>query len=182
MNEQVKNILLDLQNTTARINIIRDLFQAKLDYFNEEDRRKINEFNEIVEQKREQIDGKISSFIHFVEKSFAPSPKELAMEKALQKLRADFLDFDKWDASIQNALLEREMKSFVIDSKDNKHKEKSPTIGTTVCYDNPEARNRTTINHQRLGSLSNCFLSIDCIIATINRTVKESYIGHLRSQ
>ncbi|MCQ2306873.1 MAG: hypothetical protein MJ000_04820 [Bacteroidales bacterium] len=138
MNEQIKNILRDLQNATSELNVIRDLFQAKLDYFNEEDRRKINEFNETFEQKREQIDGKINSFVRFIEKSFAPSAEEIVKEKALQKLHTDFPEFDKWDASVQNAILEREMKSFVIDSKDNKSKEKSPTIGATVCYDNPE--------------------------------------------
>lgn len=138
MNEQIKNILRELQNTTSELNVIRDLFQAKLDYFNEEDRRKINEFNETFDQKCTQIDLKISSFVRFIEKSFAPSQKELAMEKALQKLRADFPDFDKWDSAIQNALLERELKSIEVYSKENKTKEKKTTSGSTVSVDNPD--------------------------------------------
>lgn len=138
MNEQIKNILHNLRNTTSGLNVIRDLFQAKLDYFNEEDRRKINEFNETFEQKREQIDGKINSFVRFIEKSFAPTAEEIAKEKALQKLRTDFTDFDKWDVSIQNALLERELKSFEAHSKETKTREKMPTTGSTVSIDNPE--------------------------------------------
>lgn len=138
MNEQIKNILRDLQNATSELIIIRDLFQAKLDYFNEEDRRKINEFNETFEQKRELIDMKISSFVRFIEKSFAPTAEEIAKEKALQKLRTDFTDFDKWDVSIQNALLERELKSFEAHSKETKTREKMPTTGSTVSIDNPE--------------------------------------------
>lgn len=138
MNEQIKNILRDLQNATSELIIIRDLFQAKLDYFNEEDRRKINEFNETFEQKRELIDMKISSFVRFIEKSFAPTAEEIAKEKALQKLRTDFPDFDKWDASIRNALLERELKSFEAHSKETKTREKMPTTGSTVSIDNPE--------------------------------------------
>lgn len=138
MNEQIKNILRDLQNATSELIIIRDLFQAKLDYFNEEDRRKINEFNETFEQKRELIDVKISSFVRFIEKSFAPTAEEIAKEKALQKLRTDFPDFDKWDASIRNALLERELKSFEAHSKETKTREKMPTTGSTVSADNPE--------------------------------------------
>lgn len=138
MNEQIKNILRDLQNATSELDVIRDLFQAKLDYFNEEDRRKINEFNETFEQKREQIDGKINSFMRFIEKSFAPTAEEIAKEIALQKLHADFPEFDKWDASVQNALLERELKSFEMHSKEIKTRDKKPTSGSTVCYDNPE--------------------------------------------
>lgn len=138
MNEQIKNILRDLQNATSALGVILDLFQAKLDYFNEEDRRKINEFNETFEQKRELIDMKISSFVRFIEKSFAPTAEEIAKEKALQKLRTDFPDFDKWDASIRNALLERELKSFEAHSKETKTREKMPTTGSTVSIDNPE--------------------------------------------
>ncbi len=138
MNEQIKNILRDLQNATSGLNKLCDLFQAKLDYFNEEDRRKINEFNETFEQKREQIDLKISSFVRFIEKSFAPSAEEIVKEKALQKLHTDFPEFDKWDASVQNAILEREMKSFEVHAKEIKTKEKKPTLGSAVSVDNPE--------------------------------------------
>lgn len=138
MNEQIKNILSDLQNATSRLNIIRDLFQAKLDYFNEEDRRKINEFNETFEQKCEQMEGKISSFVRFIEKSFSPTAKEIAREKALKKLHADFPEFDNWDENVQKALLDRELKIFEGKSQEMQSKSQLSNGCQTNVIDNPD--------------------------------------------
>lgn len=138
MTDQIKNILQELQNTTSDLDNLRDWYQNNLDYFNEDDRQKINEFNATFDSKRGQIDAKISSFVRFIEKSFAPSPQEIAKEKAMRKLRIDFHDFDSWDSNIQTALLERELKSLNETLNKPKRKEKLPTIGSTVCIDNPE--------------------------------------------
>lgn len=140
MSEQINEILQKLQTTTANLASIRDLFQNRLDYFNESDRRKINEFNEIFDSKVQKIDEKINSFVRFVEKSFAPTAEELAKEKALKKLRADFPEFDKWDFEVQKALLEREIKNYAISKQDKTAKTpiKRPTTGSTVSIDNPE--------------------------------------------
>ena len=116
MKKQIKDILHELQEATAHLSVIRDLYQNDLDYFNENDRRRINDFNETFDLKREQIDGKINSFVKFIEKSFAPTPQELAKEKALQKLKLDFPDFDNWDKNVQVALLERELKNISIET------------------------------------------------------------------
>lgn len=140
MSEQINEILQKLQEATTNLASIRDSFQNRLDYFNEKDRRKINEFNETFDYKVQKIDEKIKSFVRFVEKSFAPTAEELAKEKALKKLRADFLEFDKWDADVQKALLEREIKNYAISEQEKTVKTpiKRPTTGSTVSIDNTE--------------------------------------------
>lgn len=140
MTEQINEILQKLQEATSNLASIRDLFQNRLDYFNEDDRNRINEFNESFDSKVQKIDEKIKSFVRFVEKSFAPTAEELAKEKALKKLHADFPEFDNWGIEVQEALLDREIKSFTINEqyKNVKKPVKHPTIGSTVSIDNPE--------------------------------------------
>ncbi len=140
MTDQINDILQKLQEITATLAPIRDEFQNELDYFNEDDRRRINEFNETFDIKVQKIDAKIASFVRFVEKSFAPTAEELAKEQALKKLHADFPEFDTWDVSVQNALIDREMKNIAISEQNKPAKVslKRPTVGSTGSIDNPE--------------------------------------------
>lgn len=140
MSEQINEILKKLQEVTVDLASIRDSFQNRLDYFNENDRRRINEFNETFDSKVQKIDEKIKSFVRFVEKSFAPTAEELAKEKAIKKLRADFPEFDKWDIEVQKALMEREVKNYAISEQDKTVKTPvmRPTTGSAVSIDNPE--------------------------------------------
>lgn len=149
MSEQINEILEKLKEATANLASIRDSFQNRLDYFNENDRRRINEFNETFDSKIQKIDEKIKSFVRFVEKSFAPTAEEIAKEKALKKLRADFPDFDKWDIEVQKALLEREIKNYAISEQDKivKMPTKRPTTGSTVSVDNPEPQKSFTVTY-----------------------------------
>ena len=63
--EQLKRILQELQESTSNLEQICDLFQDNLDYFNENDRNRINEFNKIFDLKVQKIDEKIKSFVSF---------------------------------------------------------------------------------------------------------------------
>lgn len=135
MTDQIKDILSDLKKATNGLCILTDLFQNDLDYFDEEDRRKIAEFNTTFEQKRVHIDNKINSFIRFIEKSFAPAPKDIAKVKALQKLRIDFPEFDEWDNKVKEPLIEHEMRN---QKQTQQSIKKRPTLGSTVAIDNPD--------------------------------------------
>lgn len=140
MTEQIKDILQKLQEATASLFPIKDMFQNQLNYFNEDDRRKISKFNETFDYKVQNVNAKIASFVRFVEKSFTPSPEDLLKIKALDKLHADFQDFDKWEPGVQNALIDREIKNFAISEPNKPAKEtvKHPTTGSAVSVDNLE--------------------------------------------
>lgn len=143
MTDQIKNILFELQEATSKLSVLRDLFQNKLDYFNDADRKKISDFNAAFEEKKESIDRKINSFSRFIEKSFAPSHEELLKTKALEKLHTDYHSFDDFNDAAKQALIEREMhnlKDSTQEKSDVKKEEKEPRKLTdkTASIDNPE--------------------------------------------
>lgn len=93
--EQLNRILQELQESTSNLGRIRDLFQDNLDYFNENDRNRINEFNDIFDFKVQKIDEKIKSFVRFVEKSFARIEEE-ALQEVVNIMCANIPESDKW--------------------------------------------------------------------------------------
>jgi hypothetical protein len=113
MTEQIENILAELKVIQAKLPELRDLFWLKIDRYNEADQQRGVAFDEKFEQQRDKLSRVIDSFSAFIEKSFAPSAEEVAREKALQKLRAEFPGFDDWNKEAKKALLEREMNDFL---------------------------------------------------------------------
>lgn len=109
MTEQIENILAELKAIQAKLPELRDLFWLKIDRYNEADQQRGVAFDEKFEQQRNKLFRVIDSFSAFIEKNFAPSAEEVAREKALQKLRTEFLGFDDWNEEAKKALLEREM-------------------------------------------------------------------------
>lgn len=93
--EQLKRILQELQESTSNLEQICDLFQDNLDYFNENDRNRINEFNKIFDLKVQKIDEKIKSFVRFVEKSFALIEEE-KLQEVVNKMCSNIPESDKW--------------------------------------------------------------------------------------
>jgi hypothetical protein len=94
---------------------LRDLYWLKIDRYNEADQQRGVAFDEKFEQYRGKLFRVIDSFSAFIEKSFAPSAEEMAKEKAIQKLRAEFPGFDEWNEEAKKALLEREMKTILLE-------------------------------------------------------------------
>lgn len=135
MNENISQLLNELKEAFSRLRVIRDLYQEDLDYFNEDDRSKINSFNADFDDKYEALERKINTFSRFVEKKFSPTPEQIACKQALEKLHKDFPDFETWGDDVKKALLERELKSSKVKTLDVK--EKKPTIGVEVSIDNP---------------------------------------------
>lgn len=135
MNEQVKSMIEELRQVTKNLTVLRDLFQNDKDYFDVDDRKRITEFNIIFDGKMDQIESKINSFVRFIEKSFAPSPADIAKKKALEKLHVDFPDFDSWASDVRVALLNREVKSF--EEMHNKSEVKRFAKQPTISIDNP---------------------------------------------
>ena len=114
MNNEIKDILNKLKSSTSELETIRQIYEREkeIDYFDTEDRGKMEmeRFNENFKTKEQKIDVQINSFIGFIEKSFAPTPEENAKEKALQKLRSKYSNFDTWNDDVKKDLLETELK------------------------------------------------------------------------
>jgi hypothetical protein len=113
MIKQIENILAELKAIQVKLPELRDLFWLKIDRYNETDKQRGVAFDEKFEQQRDKLFRAIDSFTAFIEKSFAPSAEDVAKEKALQKLRAEFPGFDEWNEEAKKALLEREMNGFL---------------------------------------------------------------------
>jgi hypothetical protein len=114
MAEQIENILAELNAIQAKLPELRDLFWLKIDRYNEADQQRGVAFDEKFEQQRFKLSRVIETFSTFIEKSFAPSPEEVAKEKALRKLREEFSGFDDWNEEAKKALLERELQTILI--------------------------------------------------------------------
>ena len=114
MTEQIENILAELKTIQAKLPELRDFFWLKIDRYNEAEQQRGVAFDEKFEQQRNKLFRMIYSFSAFIEKSFAPSAEEIARNKALQKLRAEFPGFDEWNEEAKKALLEREVQSFLV--------------------------------------------------------------------
>ena len=109
MIEQIKNILAEFKAMQAKLPELRDLFWLKIDRYDEAEQQRGVEFDEKFEQQCGKLVRAIDSFTTFIEKSFTPSAEEIAKEKARQKLRAEFPNFDDWNKEAKKALFEREM-------------------------------------------------------------------------
>jgi hypothetical protein len=110
MTEQIENILAEIKAIRAKLPELRDLFWLKIDRYNEADQQRGVVFDERFEQQRDKLFRVIDSFTAFIEKSFAPTAEEIAREKALQKLRAEFPGFEDWNEEAKKALLDKEVK------------------------------------------------------------------------
>jgi hypothetical protein len=95
MIKQIENILAELKAIQVKLPELRDLFWLKIDRYNEADQQRGVAFDEKFEQQYDKLFKVINSFTAFIEKSFAPSVEDVAKEKALQKLRAEFSGFDE---------------------------------------------------------------------------------------
>lgn len=111
MTEQIKHILSELNAIQAKLPELRELFWLKIDRYNDVDQQRGVAFDERFEQQHSKLFRTIESFSNFIEKSFAPSPEEVAKEKALQKLCAEFPGFNDWNEEAKKALLEREIQT-----------------------------------------------------------------------
>ena len=111
MTEQIEKIINELKAIQVKLPGLRDLYWLKIDRYNEADQQRGVVFDEKFEQQRNKLFRAIDSFTVFIEKSFAPTAEEVAKEKILQKLRAEFPSFDDWNEDAKKALLEREMKA-----------------------------------------------------------------------
>lgn len=109
MTEQKNNILAELKLIQEKLPQLRDLFWLKIDRYNEVDQQRGIVFDEKYKNKRDKLSRALDSFSVFIEKSFAPSAEEVAKEKALQKLCAEFPSFNEWNEEAKKALLEREI-------------------------------------------------------------------------
>ena len=97
----------------AKLPELRDLFWLKIDRYDEAEQQRGVEFDEKFEQQCGKLVRAIDSFTTFIEKSFTPSAEEIAKEKARQKLRAEFPNFDDWNKEAKKALLEREVQALL---------------------------------------------------------------------
>jgi len=114
MVEEAEKIINDLKSIQVKLPDLRDLFWLKIDRYDEVDQQRGVNFDEKFEQQHGKLFRTIQTFSAFIEKSFAPSTEEVTREKALQKLRTDFLGFDKWNEDAKKALLEREIQSISV--------------------------------------------------------------------
>ena len=112
MDSKVEKLINDLKQLNTQLPELRDLYWLKIDRYSEVELQRGVAFDEKFEQQRDKLCRMIDSFTVFVEKSFAPSAEEIAREKALQKLRAEFSGFDDWNEEAKKALLEREIQAF----------------------------------------------------------------------
>lgn len=134
MKEQIKNILSELNAIQAKLPELRELFWLKIDRYNEADQQRGLAFDERFEHQRSKLFHTIESFSTFIEKSFAPTSEEVAKERALQKLCAEFPGFNDWNEEAKKALLEREIqtilikipKRIVVKEKTNKEPNRGP--------------------------------------------------------
>jgi hypothetical protein len=113
MIEQVEKIIAELKAIQAKLPELRDLFWLKIDRYSEADQQRGVAFDEKFEQQCNKILRVINSFTAFIEKSFTPSAEEIAREKALQKLRSEFPNFDDWNEEAKKALIQREIKAIL---------------------------------------------------------------------
>jgi hypothetical protein len=147
MNNEIKDILNKLKSSTSELETIRQIYEREkeIDYFDTEDRGKMEmeRFNENFKTKEQKIDVQINSFIGFIEKSFAPTPEENAKEKALQKLRSKYSNFDTWNDDVKKDLLETELKEIGKTPKESSQKKKSQT---NRYIDNPEPDKAFSLN------------------------------------
>ena len=114
MTEQIKNRLAELKAIQAKLPELRDLFWLKIDRYDKDDQQRGVAFDEKFEQQCGKVVRAIDSFTTFVEKSFTPSAEEIAKEKALQKLRAEFPNFDDWNKEAKKALIGKEIQTFLV--------------------------------------------------------------------
>ena len=114
MIEQIDDILAELKTIQAKLPELRDLFWLKIDRYDETDQQRGIAFDEKFEQQRNKLCRMIDGFSTFIEKSFAPSAREVAKEKALLKLHKDFPNFDDWNDEAKIALLEKEIQTILI--------------------------------------------------------------------
>jgi hypothetical protein len=138
MTEQIEKILDELKAIQAKLPELRDLFWLKIDRYSESDQQRGVAFDEKFEQQRNKLFRVIDSFTAFIEKSFAPTDEEVMREKALQKLRAEFLGFDDWNEEAKKALLEREITDFLakIPQKNIQKKVEEPNRGPKYQINN----------------------------------------------
>ncbi len=108
MKEQVNKIIENLNTITTKFSDIRDLFWLKIDRYKEEDLKKGVEFDKKYAQQCSKLSRSINTFSKFIEKSFEPSEDEIARDKAIQKLKADYPNFEEWNVEAKDALIERE--------------------------------------------------------------------------
>lgn len=118
MKEQVDKILEELNLIKTKFSDIRDLFWLKLDRYSKVDVEKGVKFDEKYDQQCSKLSRAINAFSNFVEKHFEPSKEEIAREKALQKLRFEFPNFNEWSTDVQNALIKKEVE--ILMSSNNK--------------------------------------------------------------
>jgi hypothetical protein len=126
----------------AKLPELRDLFWLKIDRYDEAEQQRGVEFDEKFEQQRSKLVRAIDSFTAFIEKSFTPSAEEIAKEKARQKLRAEFPNFDDWNKEAKKALLEREMNELLKSGG----KVSDNTIGFSKSKIKEELQNLTVLN------------------------------------
>jgi hypothetical protein len=113
MTEPIKNILAELKAIQAKLPELRDLFWFEIDRYDNVDRQRGEVFDEKFERQSHNLFRAINNFAGFIEKSFTPTIEEVARKKAIEKLRAEFPSFDDWNAEAKNALIEREIKTFL---------------------------------------------------------------------
>jgi hypothetical protein len=142
MTERIKNILAELKAMQAELPELRDLFWLKIDHYDEAEQQRGVEFDEKFEQQCGKLVRAIDSFTAFIEKSFTPSAEEIAKEKARQKLRAEFPNFDDWNKEAKKALLEREMNELLKSGG----KVSDNTIGFSKSKIKEELQNLTVLN------------------------------------
>jgi hypothetical protein len=109
MVEQVEKTITELKALQAKLPEVRDLFWLKIDRYDEDDQLRGEAFDKKFEQQQEKLCRALDSFTAFVEKSFTPSAEEIAKEKAIEKLRAEFSNFDEWNKAAKKALIDKEM-------------------------------------------------------------------------
>lgn len=109
MKEQVNKIIEELNTITTKFSDIRDLFWLKIDRYKENDLNRGIEFDKKYEQQCFKLSRSINAFTKFIEKSFEPSANEIARDKAILKLKADYPNFEEWNEEAKQALIEREI-------------------------------------------------------------------------
>jgi len=139
MKEKVEKFINELKQLNNQLPELRDLFWLNIDRYNETDQQRGVAFDEKFEQQRDKLFRVIDSFSVFIEKSFAPSAEELAKEKALQKLNAEFPGFGDWNEEAKKALLEREIQAISV---------KIPQRIVTKSAEEPNRGPKYTINNE----------------------------------
>jgi len=113
MNSTIEKFINDLKQLNAQLPELRDLFWLKIDRYNDVEQQRGIVFDEKYKQQRDKFYRVVDNLTTFIEKSFAQSAEEVAKEKALQKLCAEFPSFNEWNEEAKKALLEREITDFL---------------------------------------------------------------------